>query len=67
MQRSDATTKKQAHLVLSVLSVEKMKLAEQLVCHYVAVRSILTQENITYVILKDYNDYLKSVKVLKKD
>ena len=57
----DTYNKKQAPLVYSGLSVKKLKLVGDLVYHYTGVRRALTKENMTYVMLKDYNDYLKSI------
>ena len=65
--RIDAHTKKQAPFVLSALSVKKMKMTGQLVYHYASVGRMLTKETITHVILIDYSDHYKSVKLLKKD
>ena len=63
----DAYNKEQAPLVCSALSVEKLEMTGNLVCHYTCVRPAVLKENMTFVILKDYNDHLKSVKALKKD
>ena len=38
-----------------------------LVCHYTGAGRTLTQENMRYIIVKDYNDHLKSVKAMKKN
>ena len=65
--RVDAWTEKQPPYVCSALSVKKLKLAADLVRYYTGTGRPLTVENMTYVILKDYNDHLKSVKALKKD
>ena len=65
----DAQTVKQAPLVLvlGALSVEKLMMAGQLVCHYEGIRRTLTKENKTYVILQNFSDHFKLVKVAKKD
>ena len=66
-ERVNAWTEKQPPMVCSALSVKKIKLAANIICYYAGVRQLLTVENMKYVILKDYNDHLKSVKALKKD
>ena len=63
----DGCTKKQAPLVLGALLVQKLKMAGQLVCHYIGIRRPQIKEKIVYVILKKYNDHFKSVKVVKKN
>ena len=65
--RVDAWTKKQPPLVCSMLLVKKVKLAAHIVHYYTGNRQPLTKENMEYVFLKDYNDYLKLVNALKKD
>ena len=44
-----------------------MKLAACIVPYYTGIGRPLTKGNMEYVILKDYNDHLKSVKALRKD
>ena len=66
-ERVDAWTEKQPPMVCSALLVQKMKQEIDIVCYYAGVGRPLTVENMKYVILKDYNDHLKSVKALKKD
>ena len=63
----DAYTEKQPPLVCSMFTVKELKLTDELFCHYTGVGCILTQENMTYIILNDYNNHLKSVKGSKKD
>ena len=65
--RVDAWNKKQDPLVCGALSVKELKLAVDVVCYYTGIERPLTKENMKYVILKDYNDYLQLVKDLKKD
>ena len=66
-ERVAAWTEKQAPMVCSALSVKKIKLSANIVSHYAGIGRPLTQENMKYVILKDYDEHLKSVKALKKD
>ena len=61
-----AWTEKQSPMVCSGLSVKKLKLSADLVHYYTGIGRPLTVENMNYVILKDYNDHLKSVKALKR-
>ena len=65
--RVDAWNKKQDPLVCGALSVKKSKLAADVVCYYTGIGRPLTQENMKYVILKDYSDHLQSVQALEKD
>ena len=66
-ERVDAWTEKVAPMVCGALSVKKIKLSANIVRHYAGIGRPLTQENMKYVILKDYDEHLKSVKALKKD
>ena len=63
----DSYTEKQPPLVFSAFIVKRLKLTGDVLCHYTGIRCIFTQENMTYVILNDYNNHPKSVKALKKD
>ena len=65
--RGDAWNKKQAPLVCAALSVKKLKLAADVVHFCVGIGRSLTQENMKYLILKDYSEHLQLVKSLKKD